>query len=123
MPTPARPLPAQPKPPSSPLPPIREIRFSSDTLSLVVSTPGEHVLGRSPDAAVRIDHPTVSRRHATVIVSDDRTVAYLRHEGGINGTRLNARLVDKLTPLSDGDVLSMGDVELQVAVVRGQSPK
>jgi pSer/pThr/pTyr-binding forkhead associated (FHA) protein len=123
MPTPARPLPAQPKPPPTPVLPIREIRFSSDTLSLVVSTPGEHVLGRSPDAAVRIDHPTVSRRHATVVVSDDRTVAYLRHEGGINGTRLNTRLVDKLTPLADGDVLSMGDVELRVAVVRGQSPK
>jgi S-DNA-T family DNA segregation ATPase FtsK/SpoIIIE len=123
MPTPARPVPAQPKPPSSPVLPIREIRFSSGTLSLVVSAPGEHVLGRSPDAAVRIDHPTVSRRHATVIVSDDRSVAHLRHEGGINGTRLNAKLVDKLTPLADGDVLSMGDVELQVAVLRGQSPK
>jgi pSer/pThr/pTyr-binding forkhead associated (FHA) protein len=118
-PMPARPTPSQPTPPTPAMLPIREIRFSSETLSLVVSGPGEHVLGRSPEAALRVDHPTVSRRHATVVVSDDRTAAYLRHEGGLNGTRLNARLVEKLTPLADGDVLSMGDVELRVTVVRG----
>ena len=123
-PTPAKPMPSQPTPakpsPTAPVArPIREIRFSSETVSLVVSGPGEHVLGRSPEAALRLDHPTVSRRHATVILSDDRTAAYLRHEGGLNGTRLNAKLVEKLTPLADGDVLSMGDVDLRVTVVRG----
>ena len=124
-PTPARPMPAQQAPPAPQAPavpvvrPIREIRLTSETLSLVITGPGEHVVGRSPEAALRVDHPTVSRRHATVIVSDDRTAAYLRHEGGLNGTRLNAKLVEKLTPLADGDVLSMGDVELRVSVARG----
>ncbi len=118
-PAPKAPVPASPTPAAAVVRPIREIRFSSETLALVVSGPGEHAIGRSPEAALRVDHPTVSRRHATVIVSDDRTAAYLRHEGGLNGTRLNAKLVEKLTPLTDGDVLSMGDVELRVAVVRG----
>ena len=98
---------------------IREIRLTSPTLSLVVSAPGEHVLGRSPEAALRVDHPTVSRRHAAVILSDDRKYAYLRHEGGINGTRLNGKLVDKLTPLGDADVVRVGDIELLAALVRG----
>jgi pSer/pThr/pTyr-binding forkhead associated (FHA) protein len=98
---------------------IREIRLTSPTLSLVVSVSGEHVLGRSPEAALRVDHPTVSRRHAAVILSDDRKAAYLRHEGGLNGTRLNGKLVEKLTPLADGDVVRIGDVELRAALARG----
>jgi pSer/pThr/pTyr-binding forkhead associated (FHA) protein len=98
---------------------IREIRLTSPTLSLVVSASGEHVLGRSPEAPLRVDHPTVSRRHAAVILSDDRKAAYLRHEGGLNGTRLNGKLVEKLTPLADGDVVRVGDVELRAAVTRG----
>jgi pSer/pThr/pTyr-binding forkhead associated (FHA) protein len=98
---------------------IREIRLTSPTLSLVVSGSGEHVLGRSPEAALRVDHPTVSRRHAAVILSDDRKAAYLRHEGGVNGTRLNGKLVEKLTPLADGDVVRIGDVELRAALARG----
>jgi pSer/pThr/pTyr-binding forkhead associated (FHA) protein len=98
---------------------IREIRLTSPTLSLVVSASGEHVLGRSPEAALRVDHPTVSRRHAAVILTDDRKSAYLRHEGGMNGTRLNGKLVDKLTLLADGDVVRVGEVELRAALVRG----
>lgn len=117
--------PSPPKAPADATPPapvaraIREIRLTSPTLSLVVSAPGEHVLGRSPEAALRVDHPTVSRRHAAVILSDDRKYAYLRHEGGINGTRLNGKLVDKLTPLGDADVVRVGDIELRAALVRG----
>jgi len=106
-------------PPAAVALPIREVRLTSPTLSLVVSASGEHVLGRSPEAALRVDHPTVSRRHAAVILSDDRKYAYLRHEGGINGTRLNGKLVDKLTPLADGDVVRVGDIELRAALVRG----
>lgn len=102
---------------------IREIRLTSPTLSLVVSASGEHVLGRSPEAALHVDHPTVSRRHAAVILSDDRTSAYLRHEGGLNGTRLNGKLVDRLTPLADGDVVRVGDVELRAALARDEGPR
>jgi len=106
-------------PPAAVALPIREVRLTSPTLSLVVSASGEHVLGRSPEAALRVDHPTVSRRHAAVILSDDRKSAYLRHEGGLNGTRLNGKLVEKLTPLADGDVVRVGDVELRAALARG----
>ena len=126
MPAPAPvPKPRPPKAAADATPPapvaraIREIRLTSEALSLVVSASGEHVLGRSPEAALRVDHPTVSRRHAAVILSDDRKSAYLRHEGGINGTRLNGKLVDKLTPLADGDVVRVGEIELRAALARG----
>jgi len=110
---------AEATPPAPVALPIREVRLTSPTRSLVVSASGEHVLGRSPEAALRVDHPTVSRRHAAVILSDDRKSAYLRHEGGLNGTRLNGKLVEKLTPLADGDVVRVGDVELRAALARG----
>lgn len=32
--------------------------------------PGEHELGSAPECAIRIGHPTVSRRHALVDVRD-----------------------------------------------------
>jgi len=120
---PARPAataPLEQQTPTAPVArPIREIRLKSETLSLVVAEPGEHLMGRSADVPLRVDHPTVSRRHAAVILSDDRKVAYLRHEGGINGTLLNGKRVEKLTPLADGDVVRIGDVELRAAVTRG----
>ena len=31
--------------------------------------PGSHVIGRDPDVEVRIDAPTVSRRHARIVVT------------------------------------------------------
>ena len=82
-----------------------------------MSAPGEHDLGRAPDVPLRVDHRTVSRRHARVILSDDRAKAYLQHQGGLNGTRINGRLVEKLVLLSNGDVVRVGDVELRVAIV------
>jgi len=109
----------QPTPTAPVARPIREIRLTWQALSLAVSEPGEHVLGRSPEVPLRVDHPTVSRRHAAVILSDDRKSAYVRHEGGINGTLLNGKRVEKLTPLSDGDVVRVGEVELRAAVTRG----
>jgi pSer/pThr/pTyr-binding forkhead associated (FHA) protein len=68
---------------------------------------------------LRIDHPTVSRRHARLILGDDRAMVYLQDQGGANGTRLNGKEIAKLAPIADGDTVGIGEVELTVSLERG----
>lgn len=98
---------------------IRELHLRGAGFDLCVTAPGAHQLGRALDSPLRVDHPTVSRRHARVILADDRSIAYLQHLGGANGTRLNGAAVDKLAPVRDGDRISVGEVELVVVFRRG----
>ena len=98
---------------------IRELRLRAEGIDLVVTAPGEHELGRAVESPLRVDHPTVSRHHARIILSEDRTTAYLQDQGGLNKTRLNGRPLQKLSPLADGDQVRVGDVELVVSISRG----
>jgi len=98
---------------------IRDLRLRAEGIDLVVTAPGEHELGRAVESPLRIDHPTVSRHHARIILSEDRTTAYLQDQGGLNKTRLNGRPLQKLSPLADGDQVRIGDVELVVSISRG----
>jgi len=66
-----------------------------------------------------VDHPTVSRKHARVILSDDRASAFLQDQGGANGTRHNGQEVTKLARLADGDTIGIGEVDLKVSLERG----
>ena len=94
------------------------IRLTGEGVDLVVVGPGAHELGRTKGVALRVNHPTVSRRHARILISDDRTIAYVQDLGGANGTRLNGRAVTSVQPLADGDVLTFGQLELKVTVSR-----
>lgn len=80
----------------------------------VVLADGWTRIGRSLLADVRIDDPTVSRRHA--LVHRDGTAVRLLDDRSLNGVFRNGRRVD-LEPLSDGDTLSVGRFELHY--VRG----
>jgi DNA-binding winged helix-turn-helix (wHTH) protein len=78
---------------------------------------GENVIGRDADAAVRLDAPSVSRRHARIVVSNARvTVEDLDSK---NGTRLGDRLVTTVATLSDLDELTIGSVRMVVRILRG----
>jgi len=98
--------------------PVAELRLTGPAGDLVVTQPGEYNLGRAKDAPLRVDNPTVSRRHALIVMTEDRK-AFLEHSGGANGTRLNGANVAKRTRLSDGDRVGIGDVELLVRLTRG----
>jgi pSer/pThr/pTyr-binding forkhead associated (FHA) protein len=123
------PLPTTAPPPKAPpaaTPPqpaaaalIREFRLRAEGIDLVVTAPGEYELGRAVGLPLRVDHPTVSRHHARIILSEDRTTAYLQDQGGVNKTCLNGRPLQKLAPLADGDQVRLGDVELVVSITRG----
>jgi pSer/pThr/pTyr-binding forkhead associated (FHA) protein len=98
---------------------ILEVRLQTEGIDVAARDVGAHELGRAMEAALRVDHPTVSRRHARIIIADDRGIVYLQDAGGQNGTRLNGKDIDKLAPLSDGDRVGIGEVELRVALKRG----
>ena len=71
---------------------------------------GRNVIGRDPDAAIRIDDRSISRHHASVVVSANRvTVEDLQSKNGtfLDGTRVTAA-VDVL----DGAVLEVGSVRM-----------
>lgn len=80
---------------------------------------GEHVIGRDPDAAIRIDSSTVSRRHARIVV-DARDVL-LEDFGSKNGTfHGDTRIADPV-PLANGDAIRVGSQMLTFRVSTGDS--
>ena len=76
----------------------------------VALSPGENVLGRTPEALVWIDSVGVSRRHARVLLTD--TGAVLEDLGSKNGTYLNGLRLDRPQPLVDGDEIRLGSVRI-----------
>jgi hypothetical protein len=80
---------------------------------------GEHVLGRDPDAAIYLDSPGVSRRHALISIAAARaTVADL---GSKNGTFVGEERVDGIRLLGDGDIIAVGSVKLTLKVLQTPS--
>jgi pSer/pThr/pTyr-binding forkhead associated (FHA) protein len=122
-PAPAAPAPAAPPPTSPPAPAasaplITMVGLSAPEAELVVTEPGRHVVGRSRTAGLRVNHPTVSRRHALLTLSSDRMTLLIADDGGEGGTMLNGRLLETALPLSDGDVVTIGEVRLRVKISR-----
>lgn len=69
-------------------------------------TEGEHLIGRAPDAEVRIDSSEVSRRHALIVI--DGGTATIDDLGSKNGTFLRGRRVCEPTRLVDADEIRIG---------------
>jgi hypothetical protein len=93
--------------------PVAEIRLTGPAGDLVVTEPGEYTLGRAKDARLRVDNPTVSRRHALVFLTAER-LPFVDHGGGANGTLRNGEAVTGRVRLNDGDRIAIGEVELLV---------
>jgi S-DNA-T family DNA segregation ATPase FtsK/SpoIIIE len=75
--------------------------------------PGPLVVGRSPDADVVIDAPTVSARHARIEVAPSGacTIADL---GSRNGTRVDGEFATGVAVLSPDRLVELGAVQLAV---------
>lgn len=69
---------------------------------------GESLLGRDPEAAVWLDHASVSRRHARIVVAAEQ--ATLEDLESKNGTFRGADKVGGPVPLADGDRLKLGSM-------------
>ena len=72
-------------------------------------TQGENIVGRDPRAKAWIDLPTVSRRHARIVVAGEE--ARLEDLGSKNGTCLRGKRVDVPELLRDRDPILFGSVE------------
>src|SRR5262249_12331993 len=73
---------------------------------------GETIIGRDPGADIQLDDPSVSRRHARIVVSE--TGATVEDLGSKNGTHLGDTPVRAPLPLSDGDTVRIGSVPFTV---------
>jgi DNA-binding winged helix-turn-helix (wHTH) protein len=73
---------------------------------IIPLVPGENVIGRDEEAAVRIDSPGVSRRHARIVVESG--VARLEDLGSKNGTYLREEKLVGARELADGDTFRLG---------------
>jgi FHA domain len=69
-------------------------------------------IGRSPTADLRIDDPSVSRRHALVVAEPGKTLRVL-DDRSLNGVFVNGETVE-WAPLRDGDQLTVGRFSLYV---------
>jgi FHA domain/Zinc-ribbon containing domain len=67
-------------------------------------------IGRSAVADVRLDDPTVSRRHALIVKTDSGNLRVL-DDRSLNGLYVNGDQVE-WSPLSDGDELAIGRYRL-----------
>jgi len=73
---------------------------------------GENIISRSPDAAVVLTDPTISRSpHASVRISGTGFVFQHLREG-VTPSRVNDVVVTNPVALSDGDVLQVGEMRL-----------
>lgn len=90
------------------------LAFEQDgTLHTVPLGDGWTRIGRSMSAQIRLDDPTVSRRHA-LVYSDEEGVRIL-DDRSLNGVFVNGDRVE-LEELSDGDELAIGRFRVYVVV-------
>ena len=76
---------------------------------------GRQLVGSDPDSAIHLLHPTVSRRHAELTLSEKG--AFLEDSGSRNGTFVDGRRIRKREPLTAGCLLRFGSFEARLVQV------
>jgi hypothetical protein len=79
------------------------LRWGAREIALIE---GENVIGRDAGSRLRIVSPSVSRRHARILVAGGRAI--LEDLGSKNGTFLGGKPVAGATALEDGDEIVVG---------------
>ena len=84
---------------------------------------GEVVIGRAPEAEVRLEETAVSRQHAVISLDDGR--ATIRDLGSQNGTHVDGVRVNGERPLRSGAVITVCNTQLvfhgRIAGQRGRA--
>src|SRR5690606_29763858 len=73
---------------------------------------GETLLGRADDNRIVLAGSLVSRRHARLVVAGERL--FVEDVGSRNGTGVNGVCVDRPVYLAPGDLIDIGENQLQV---------
>lgn len=87
------------------------IAVDRDDVYRATLPPGEYLIGRDPEAQIRIDHPTISRRHAMLLVEEDQLILDDLDSG--NGTMIEDMPVVGAKNLYEGQTARLGDVLLR----------
>jgi DNA-binding NtrC family response regulator len=74
----------------------------------LLPTDGVLLVGRAPEADLRFDAASISRRHAQFVLLNGE--AHVTDLDSHNGTRVNGDRVEGTRALSSGDVVTMGEV-------------
>ena len=72
----------------------------------VVLDPGESIIGRSPDATIRVDVPEISRHHVRIVVGGP--TATIEDLGSKNGTYLRGRRIEGTVEIGNADEIQIG---------------
>ena len=80
---------------------------------------GENIIGRDSTAAVCADLPSVSRRHARIVVSPEG--ATLEDLGSKNGTLLRHERLAGVVQLADLDEIQVGSVRMTLRIMHNLS--
>jgi hypothetical protein len=86
--------------------------FADGRTHVIELADGWSRIGRSRTADIRLDDPTVSRRHAVVVQTPEGELRVL-DDRSMNGINVNGEAVD-WSPLADGDELQIGRYTLVV---------
>jgi hypothetical protein len=86
--------------------------FADGRTQVIELDDGWSRIGRSRSADIRLDDPTVSRRHAVVVRTPEGELRVL-DDRSMNGICVNGEQVD-WSPLADGDELQIGRYTLHV---------
>jgi len=70
-------------------------------------------LGRGPETGIRLNDPQASRQHALIQHTQGQPV--ITDSGSRNGTFVNGTRIARATPLTDGDLLRIGNTTLKVS--------
>jgi DNA-binding winged helix-turn-helix (wHTH) protein len=81
---------------------------------------GENFLGRGPESIIWIDHDSVSRRHARLLIQAGSAV--IEDLGSKNGTFVAGKKIGGPTTLRDGDEIRVGPLTLRFRVFAGAGP-
>lgn len=103
----------EPGPPEAPADDGRSYRVIVGDREIALAA-GEHILGRSTEAAIFIDSVGVSRHHARITIG--AVGAQLEDLGSKNGTRVDGRPVHAPTTLTDGAVIVLGTTALKFRI-------
>ena len=83
-------------------PSIVRLRYGAREFELL---DGVNIVGRGPEAAIRLNAPGISRNHARIIVRGGR--ATIEDMGSKNGTYVGGTRVDASRELKDGDEIRL----------------
>ena len=64
------------------------------------------VIGRTAEADVTLDNPSISREHAVIELVKDR--AFITDMGSKNGTKVNGKKITERTLIKDNDQVTVG---------------